>query len=626
MICCAKEETTRFIGISNKAACLYGMGRPRQAVLLDEYVLEHEKEMPQARRTKLESRSQKALQADVRSIFDALDHGDVFQEPSYPKIEVNVSKAADKGIYASTQIAESQSIFGAPVSPYASSLHTRFDGIRCDTCFSPLECAATIPCKGCCVGFCSEKCVAPHAPFCNLEWLSHVPPLSRLGLKTYITSLSDPHNNKDDLNTQTLVGKTANGPTDSRELAEIFVPDISIIRGLLTNESKIDFGSVLLPSCLDAVLLTHLYSQKAGIKIDTRELLTYILVANSNAFEVVQYIDTEPQREGEGEEYSSLSIGFAQYGLPSLLNHSCDPNTINSYRNSSNHLSFRATKPIAKGEQVFHCYGPSFYANDLEDRQKVLQEKYCFDCHCQACEIEKLKPQQSRNMFSSEHELDEALTDFMTSNINNPTNSMLAHSVKALLDEFAKCSSEIGRLSESVIPDVPRLLPYMTKWIDITEKRYELLFTITKGQGFSIKREGLPILPDSRKLQLEYASQLDSLASMASKLNKLEDAVGFLKRAISVLECWYPAYSVELGREYDKLLSVICPHLLFNGSGDKWVNDAYDVAKKAYRAYVTAFGVDDENTRKIRSSLATIAQVQDTQRLLDKVSQGRTRN
>ena len=613
MISCAKEEQTRFVGISNKAACLYALNRLTEAIILDEYVLEHEKGMPQARKTKLETRSKKALLSDTTSIFDSMESHDLHMEPDYPKFEVKISKDADKGIYATSPIDVGQAVFGAPVAPYAASLHSRFDGIRCDTCFLPLDTAATIPCKTCCVGFCSEKCVAPHAPFCNIEWLSHVPPLSRLGLKTYITSLSDPKNTKETLNTQTLIGKTTNGPTDSRELAEIYVPDISIIRGLLTNENKVDLGSVLLPSCLDAVLLANLYSQKSGIKVDTRELLTYILVANSNAFEVVQYLEdmASGDEDETKEEFSSTSIGFAQYALPSLLNHSCDPNTINSYQNSSNHLSMRATKLIEKGAQVFHCYGPSFYVNDLEERQKLLKTKYCFDCHCYACEIEKIKP-QNRNIFHSEGELDEALSDFMFKNLNDPVHSMLAHSIKSLLSDLKKCSMEIGKVSAEVISDYRRLLPPMSRWIGITEKRYELLFAATKGEGFSIKREGLPIMPDSRKLQLEYASQLDSVASMAASMQKFEEAHEYMKKALLVLECWYPAHSVELGREYEKALSIVFPHLIMTNI--EWLETANSVAEKAYRSFFIAFGPEDANTKRVYKTYTTVYNLLDVQK------------
>lgn len=549
MICVAKEGSTRFIGISNKAACLYGMSQSKEAIELDEYLLKTEQNMVEARKAKITARIEKHQKhLPIQTFSDALGLLDMEDETDYPQITVSHSEESGNGVYAAYSIAPSQSVFGAPISPYASTMHQKFESQRCDTCFSPLIYSPIIPCKSCCAGFCSDKCATPHTPYCNVEWLSMAPPLSRLGFKTYLTSLNDPQNAAESVS---LLNKLPNGPADARDVQDIYAPDLSIINQLLTNESKVNFGSVLLPSALDAVLISELYAQKSGSKLDPRALLSHILIANSNAFEVVTYEPEEPvdlDANAKLDEFTSLSIGFAQYGLPSLLNHSCEPNTINSYMESSNRITFRAIKPISKGEQVFHCYGPSFLANDLAERQKLLRDKYCFDCHCEACELEKLKPLK-RNIFESEHELDDYLTNYAEQNINNPENSLNARSTQSLISELKKCSAVIGNLSgETGMPNFPALLPALGKWLELGEKRYQLLFSITKGEGFGIQREGMPILPESRNLQVAFAAQHDQLAQVAAMLQKYEKAYYHCKKSVQVLEVWYPPYSIELGR------------------------------------------------------------------------------
>ena len=43
-------------------------------------------------------------------------------------------------------------------------------------------------------------------------------------------------------------------------------------------------------------------------------------------------------------------VGVAVYGLPSLLNHSCDPNTVAMF--SGTRLSLKSIKYLSPGEQV----------------------------------------------------------------------------------------------------------------------------------------------------------------------------------------------------------------------------------------------------------------------------------
>lgn len=578
--------------------------------------MEHEKAMSDARRTKIENRIEQCKkQQAVVAFMDAAELNNLQDEPEYPKVEVKSTTESDKGVYATTLINEAQSVFGAPIAPYAASLHARFESQRCNTCFRPLDYVPITTCKDCCVGFCSDECSRPHAPFCNLEWLSTVPPLSLIGFKTYVKSLLDPKTATEILNSQSILGRTPNGPSDSRDASEVYAPDIAIIHGLLTNESKVNFCSVLMPSCLDAVLITELLPEIAGLKLSARDLLTFILIANCNAFEVVQHEEQPSPEEKEKEEFAPVSIGFAQYGVPSLLNHSCMPNTINAYRDRTNHLAFRATKPIQKGEQVFHCYGPSFLVDDLAKRQSTLKEKYCFECHCEACAKEKLNP-TSRNRFESEHELDSALENFRDANLTHPTNSILAHAVKDCLEELATVGEAVEKATSGMMPDFPRMLPALENWLKNTDRRYELLCLITKGDGFSIKREGLPVMPDSRNLQLAYASQHDQIASLASSMQLREKSFEYCKKSIMVLECWYPACSVELGVEYEKILSILFPDLLMkSGNGAKWLDDSLYYAKKGFRAYQVAYGNKDMRTKRIKTSLDAILQVELNQQL-----------
>ncbi|KAK4141536.1 uncharacterized protein C8A04DRAFT_14012 [Dichotomopilus funicola] len=76
------------------------------------------------------------------------------------------------------------------------------------------------------------------------------------------------------------------------------------------------------------------------------------------------------------------SAGFWPYAA--LINHSCVPNTQREFVGDL--MVIRATKPIAKGEEIVHSYDES---GDYAERQEALLTMWGFECTCVLCEAEK---------------------------------------------------------------------------------------------------------------------------------------------------------------------------------------------------------------------------------------------
>lgn len=75
---------------------------------------------------------------------------------------------------------------------------------------------------------------------------------------------------------------------------------------------------------------------------------------------------------------------FEIYDILSLFNHSCEPNVYN-YINEQN-ISFSiAKRPIKKGEQVFINYFGESEPNNIEERQRSLEDTWGFKCICSKC-------------------------------------------------------------------------------------------------------------------------------------------------------------------------------------------------------------------------------------------------
>lgn len=67
----------------------------------------------------------------------------------------------------------------------------------------------------------------------------------------------------------------------------------------------------------------------------------------------------------------------------SMLNHSCSPNIRNVFEGKK--LTIYATEDIAKGGEIFNCYGPNYRLMSYQERQDSLRLQYNFICKCSKC-------------------------------------------------------------------------------------------------------------------------------------------------------------------------------------------------------------------------------------------------
>ncbi|XP_072545984.1 N-lysine methyltransferase SMYD2-A isoform X3 [Salminus brasiliensis] len=84
----------------------------------------------------------------------------------------------------------------------------------------------------------------------------------------------------------------------------------------------------------------------------------------------------------EDEELSHL--GSAVFPDVALMNHSCSPNVIVTYKGTV--AEVRAVQEINPGEEIFNSYIDLLYPT--EDRNERLQDSYFFTCDCKECTTE----------------------------------------------------------------------------------------------------------------------------------------------------------------------------------------------------------------------------------------------
>ncbi|XP_072121245.1 N-lysine methyltransferase SMYD2-like [Mobula birostris] len=116
----------------------------------------------------------------------------------------------------------------------------------------------------------------------------------------------------------------------------------------------------------DIAALHHFYSKHLDFP-DQAALIELFAKVNCNGFTI------------EDEELSHL--GSAIFPSVALMNHSCCPNVIVTYRGTT--AEVRAVKQICPGEEIFTSYIDLLYPT--EDRQDRLRDSYFFTCDCREC-------------------------------------------------------------------------------------------------------------------------------------------------------------------------------------------------------------------------------------------------
>uniref|UniRef100_A0A4W4GUJ0 [histone H3]-lysine(4) N-trimethyltransferase n=1 Tax=Electrophorus electricus TaxID=8005 RepID=A0A4W4GUJ0_ELEEL len=116
----------------------------------------------------------------------------------------------------------------------------------------------------------------------------------------------------------------------------------------------------------DTAALRHFYSQHLDIP-NNDALVQLFAQVNCNGFTI------------EDEELSHL--GSAVFPDVALMNHSCSPNVIVTYKNTV--AEVRAVREISPGEELFNSYIDLLYPT--EDRNERLRDSYFFTCDCEEC-------------------------------------------------------------------------------------------------------------------------------------------------------------------------------------------------------------------------------------------------
>ena len=89
--------------------------------------------------------------------------------------------------------------------------------------------------------------------------------------------------------------------------------------------------------------------------------------------------------KNEKISWNKKVLGSGLYHSLSIFNHSCDPNVYPFFYQDM--VVVRTIHPIKAGQELCTSYAEYFACCDKVERQKRLEEHYCFTCDCPACKF-----------------------------------------------------------------------------------------------------------------------------------------------------------------------------------------------------------------------------------------------
>ncbi|KAK9412692.1 SET and MYND domain-containing protein 4 [Crotalus adamanteus] len=302
----------------------------------------------------------------------------------------------------------------------------------------------------------------------------------------------------------------------------------------------------------------------AGLEVLGEAMLRHVLQLQCNGQAVTALRPSGPE---DGPVAGSRQVRLATGLFPalSLLNHSCDPNTSVAFTGRT--AEVRALRPIPRGQELFHCYGPHRCRMGAAERRRRLLAQYFFECRCQAC-LEELQPRDAPEA---------AL--FCCPACQSPMQGR----------GTLRCS---GEACNHLAPEEDfhrRLLRLRHS----TQSASELLEQGKPGRALELLQKcQLDAQRFLSPAHLRMGEIEDHLAQVYAVTGRWQEAAGHLRRSLRAVEAHFGPASVEAGQEAFKLAQV-----LFNG---RLASEALQAVQRAEAVLWVHLGPESSQLQELR--------------------------
>jgi len=247
--------------------------------------------------------------------------------------------------------------------------------------------------------------------------------------------------------------------------------------------------------------------------------------------------------------YYPVKIAYAIFPMASLLNHSCDNNTMLQYNGRS--ITIKSLKDIEKGEEITACYGPFSFHSNLRDRLVSLKEEYFFTCRCNACSA-KAGPNPLL-CPNTEQECQGTLLESI--NINRLFSSL------SIKDREREDRANNNSLSNNTTINSPSIngigTPTGSVFGNHLNGSSETSFEDYENRNFTCNKCGVELSCNETNLLTSKSLMSDSLFEIATKCliegDKSKDVGSMLFRCLEVRLSIYQTNSRKVGEVYDAI-------------------------------------------------------------------------
>ncbi|EFA76050.1 SET domain-containing protein [Heterostelium album PN500] len=301
------------------------------------------------------------------------------------------------------------------------------------------------------------------------------------------------------------------------------------------------------------------------------------------------------------QRYVTVKVAYVIFPTASLLNHSCDNNTLVQYKGNS--ILIKSLKDIEKNEEVSISYGPHIYHLDLRERLKALKSEYFFICRCKSCN-EKAGPNPLRCPTTNGKSYFCAGTLLETVNVAKLTSEIEAEedddeddegltfdNYNNRVFECSKCNAQLtptetGLLTSNAILTNIMLSTALQQMTTGDTKETEGLLAKCLEMRSTIFHE------NSKKIGEVY----DSFARLYIQEDNYKDAVKYAEKAVhNMFVRLGHSHSTELARECAKLANIY-----INGGEPFKAIKAINTAEALLVKWKTESG-DDEILAQLRN-------------------------
>ncbi|CAB3226421.1 unnamed protein product [Arctia plantaginis] len=269
----------------------------------------------------------------------------------------------------------------------------------------------------------------------------------------------------------------------------------------------------------------------------------------------------------------------AIYPSAAMMNHSCDPNIINTFHN--NRLIVRCSRELSEGAELLNCYGPHRAREPTQHRRTQLRAQYMFTCNCDAC--------------TDTERVDFVLlfTAYACQSCKGPVlrTGRKAHCQQCQADfHLQRALATIDRADE--------MLAEAERAVTVDERCEKA------HASFRLKQQVW------HRHHASLRAAADHLARLYADVGEFNKSVELIKHNIQTLEYQFGSFSVEVAHELRKLSDVMLERIMrsaHNPDYGDWCLETHKILKKAVQLMELNYGSWEGLVKRLREQEAFVA-------------------